>query len=156
MGKRNIEWPVAVTFLGVALLVTTAVVMPSERHQVMAAFAGLDRDGQHEVFTAMRDHLHHEMIPDGDYRCCLAKACTSCAALDPWHGEGASCSCLEDVVNGRPPCGECVGGIMMGRGNPLLAKYFASSIAGKLGAGHAEALKRIIEEQYGTPVADQY
>ena len=99
--------------------------------------------------------IQNNLISSGDYACCLAQPCTYCIEKTPGHGEGASCSCLDDVVNGLHPCGECIGEIMEGHGNPFLAKYFAKAIAEEVGEQHIDTLREIIEDKYELPVAEQ-
>ena len=36
-------------------------------------------------------------------------------------------------MNGKHPCGECIGEIMEGKGNALIAEYFATAIAEEVG-----------------------
>ena len=97
-----------------------------------------------------------ELLDDREYKCCLEKPCTYCIEKTPGHGEGASCNCLKDVVEGVHPCGECIGEILEGHGNPNLAKYFANAIAEKVGDGHMQTLKKIIEEKYDVALDEQY
>ena len=65
------------------------------------------------------------------------------------------CDCLEGVVNGEAPCGECLGEILEGRGNPLLAEYFAAAISDSLGEEYRAALREKIEATYGIPAEQQ-
>ncbi|MFQ5620923.1 MAG: hypothetical protein ACE5FT_03695 [Candidatus Nanoarchaeia archaeon] len=97
-------------------------------------------------FVQMKDSMIQDMIPEHQYRCCLEKPCTYCIEKTPGHGEGASCDCLSDVVNGRHPCGECIGEILEGHGNPYLKEYFAEAIAEE--TGEKEAIQIIIDEKY--------
>ena len=106
-------------------------------------------------FVSDRNAIISEQIMQGNYACCMEKPCTSCIALTPYHGEGSSCSCLEDVVTGQAPCGECVGGILAGRGNKYLAKYFAQSIAEGVGEQHLNTLKQIISAEYNITIDEQ-
>ncbi|MFQ6020653.1 MAG: hypothetical protein ACE5J4_01370 [Candidatus Aenigmatarchaeota archaeon] len=89
------------------------------------------------------------------YRCCLENPCYYCIYKTPKHGEGASCACMDDVLAGVHPCGECIGEILEGHGLKSLAPYFAKSIAEEVGEQHLDHLKQIIEEKYGVPVEDQ-
>jgi len=111
-------------------------------------FHDMHREDQREVFIAHRDHMVGHMIEDKEYKCCLEKPCTYCIEKTPGHGEGATCNCLKDVVEGKHPCGECIGEILEGHGNPLLASYFASAIAEEVGEQHVDTLKAIISEKY--------
>jgi hypothetical protein len=108
-----------------------------------------------EQFIQMKDDMISEMINNEEYKCCLEKPCTYCIEKSPGHGEGATCSCLEDVVNGVHPCGECIGEILEGHGNRFVAKYFATSIAEEVGTEHTDSIKQIIEEKYGVPASEQ-
>lgn len=111
--------------------------------------------GDREMFVGMKNHMIGEMIADEKYKCCLEKPCTYCIEKTPGHGEGASCNCLEDIMNGVHPCGECIGEILEGHGNRFLAKYFASSIAEEVGEEHLETLREIISSKYDVSVEDQ-
>lgn len=73
----------------------------------------------------------------------------------PGHGEGATCSCLEDIMNGVHPCGECIGEILEGHGNRLIAKYFATAISEEVGAEHLDTIKQIIASKYNISVEEQ-
>ncbi len=95
------------------------------------------------------------LIASGRYQCCLQNPCTYCFT-DPSHQERALvCDCLEEVVNGEAPCGECLGEILEGKGNPLLAEYFAAAISDSLGEAYLPVLREKIEATYGIPAAQQ-
>ena len=111
--------------------------------------------GNREMYIGMKDQMIGEMIADEDYKCCLEKPCAYCIEKTPGHGEGATCKCLEDVMNGVHPCGECIGEIMEGHGNRFISKYFARAIAEEVGLDHLETLKLIMQDKYGVSVADQ-
>lgn len=113
------------------------------------------KDVSVDAVSEYRHGLTEHMINQGMYRCCLEKPCATCLELTPWHGEGLECDCLSDLVNGQAPCGECVGGILAGRGNKYLAEYFARSIAEEVGEEHLAMLKEIISEKYGIPAEQQ-
>ncbi len=130
----------------VALLIAAAI----------AAFQPwLDRPASIEtkraMLVALERDIQAELYSKTSYRCCLAKPCSQCVAMSPEHGEGARCDCLQDVVTGKTPCSECTGGILTGGGNPLLAEYFAESIAAGVGREHKAALMKIIERRYRMP-----
>ena len=110
---------------------------------------------QREHFLAYRQAMVSQQMMEGDYACCLAKPCTYCIEKTPEHGEGATCNCLDDVVNGRHPCGECIGEILEGHGNPFLAKFFARAVAEEVGQEYYTPLTGIIEDKYGKPAAEQ-
>ena len=104
-------------------------------------------------FITMKDKIISKNMSDGNYTCCLEKPCTYCIEKTPGHGENSKCTCLEDVMNGKHPCGECIGEILEGHGNKYISKYFATSIAEEV--GHLEIIKQIIFEKYGTLIEDQ-
>ena len=93
------------------------------------------------------------MLGKGMYKCCLEKPCTYCIEKTPGHGDGAACSCLEDIVNGQHPCGECIGEILEGHGNKYLAEYFAKAIAQE--TGNYDAIREIISEKYDISIEKQ-
>ncbi len=101
-----------------------------------------------EDFLDQRNAMHMAMIDAGEYACCLEKPCTYCIEKTPGHGEGATCDCLADVVQGRHPCGECIGEILEGHGNPYLSQYFAASIAEEVGEEHIDTIQQIIDAKY--------
>lgn len=135
--KKFMEMIVALIFLvGVIIII------------ISGSISAQSIEKQRENLMDQESRLHKEMLEKGMYTCCLEKPCHTCLSLDPWHGEGASCTCLEDVVNGEAPCGECVGEILAGRGNKYLKPYFADSIAEGIGEEHIEMLNKIVSEKY--------
>ncbi|MFC1687321.1 hypothetical protein ACFL0L_01985 [Patescibacteria group bacterium] len=115
----------------------------------------MDVNGHREEFMTHKESVHSAMLPEGMYACCLEKPCMYCIEKTPKHGEGAACTCLEDVVNGVHPCGECIGEIMEGHGNHYLATYFAKAIAEEVGEHHLNELREIISEKYDIALSDQ-
>jgi hypothetical protein len=113
-----------------------------------------DMDHMTKEFLVLKEDIQSEHRANGNYRCCLEKACTYCIEKTPGHGEGSTCDCLKDVVEGVHPCGECIGEILEGHGNQYLAKYFARAIAKK--TGEKEAIQRIIAEKYDLSIEEQY
>lgn len=103
-----------------------------------------------DEFIAHKQMIVGELMAKGKYKCCLEKPCTYCIENSE-HGV-AECDCLEDIVTGKPPCGECIGEILEGNGNPYLAEYFAKAIAKGVGESHLEELQKIIAEKYGLEV----
>jgi hypothetical protein len=95
------------------------------------------------------------LLAQGRYKCCLEKPCSYCFSKTEHHDEELVCDCLVEVMNGEAPCGECIGEILEGEGNPLIAEYFATSIADKLGQQYIGTLKQIIAEKYNMPVSKQ-
>ncbi len=65
-----------------------------------------------------------QLIKEGKYRCCLKEPCSYCLE----HGE---CDCLDSVMEGNPPCGECLGELIEGEGNPYLDKELIRSAISK-------------------------
>ena len=124
--------------------------LPSLNHSTM------DMEEKRDHFVSLKNNMQLELVEDREYKCCLMKPCTYCIEKTPGHGEGASCNCLKDIVEGVHPCGECIGEILEGHGNPNLAKYFANAIAEKVGEEHIQTLKEIIEEKYDVPTDEQY
>lgn len=118
-------------------------------------FANKDIEKQREVFIETKNSIIGELIMEGKYACCLEKPCMYCIEKTPGHGEGATCNCLEDVVTGKHPCGECIGEIMEGHGNPFLSKFFSRSIAEEVGEEHHEDLKEMISDKYDISVEEQ-
>ncbi len=95
------------------------------------------------------------LLEDGRYRCCMKEPCSRCFAKKENHAKEGVCDCLDDIMEGKHPCGECLGEILEGEGNPLIAKYFATSIAEKLGEEHLGSIRQIISEQYGISESEQ-
>ncbi len=124
--------------------------LPSLNH------SNMDLEEKRDHFVSLKNNMQLELVEDREYKCCLMKPCTYCIEKTPGHGEGASCNCLKDIVEGVHPCGECIGEILEGHGNPNLAKYFANAIAEKVGEEHIQTLKEIIEEKYDVPIDEQY
>jgi hypothetical protein len=112
-------------------------------------------DGHRDSLLAYRDSMVDEMRSDGQYRCCLEQSCAYCIEKTPGHGEGPTCDCLADIVNGEHPCGECIGEILEGHGNPYLAKYFAKAISDEVGERHIGTLREIVAEKYNLSVNEQ-
>jgi hypothetical protein len=138
-------------FLTVVLVLTvsgTALAYYNSGHH-----GSMERQRAH--FLEYRQKMVSKMIIDKNYACCLTNPCTYCIEKTPEHGEGATCNCLADVVNGRHPCGECIGEILEGHGNHFLAKFFARAIAEEVGNQYYTPLTGIIEDKYGKPAEEQ-
>tara|TARA_Y100000296_G_C4982780_1_gene161464 strand:- start:25 stop:456 length:432 start_codon:yes stop_codon:yes gene_type:complete len=135
-------------FCGIAVFVIVGILMfsffPLKKQDMVI---------EREKFLDLKYEIQKSLLKQGKYRCCLEKPCIYCIEKTPGHGEGAECSCLDDVVNGVHPCGECIGEILEGHGNPLLSEYFAKAIAEK--TGEEDAIKKIIEEKYGISIENQ-
>ena len=65
-----------------------------------------------------------KLAKEGRYRCCLSEPCLYCYAHYGNRSEGEVCDCLDEVVAGELPCGECLGEIIEGEGNKYLKEYF--------------------------------
>lgn len=123
-----------------------------QKHMQEHHMGGTDDRG---MFVGMKNQMIGEMVADGNYKCCLEKPCVYCIEKTPGHGEGATCNCLEDIVTGVHPCGECIGEILEGHGNRFLAKYFATAIAEEVGKQHLDTIKQIISEKYDISIEEQ-
>jgi hypothetical protein len=114
----------------------------------LAMIKKLSVDEQRESFIALAANIKAEMAKQGKYNCCIEKPCTYCIEKTPGHGEDAACECMDDILAGRHPCGECIGEILEGHGEPELKAYFAKAIAHKVGAEHESHLQEIIDDMY--------
>ena len=129
----------------------------------MAFFGGIyvtkhrhmDMQEKRTHFISLKKSIQKENLNKGQYRCCLKEPCAYCIEKTPEHGESSACDCLKDIVEGVHPCGECIGEILEGHGNPYLTKYFARAIAEKVGEKYIDTLRKIIAEKYGISVEDQ-
>ncbi len=161
MAKINLEkknlW-IGVAFVLVAGLLiglfvqslTTPTTQTDEK-----TFAEKNIDEKRLEFISEKNAIIAEMQEKGMYRCCLEKPCMYCIEKTPGHGEGAACTCTQDILDGKHPCGECIGEIMEGHGEVELAPYFAKAIAHKVGDQHTEHLKEIIADMYDITVEEQ-
>jgi len=118
-------------------------------------FHDMEVEGKAHEMLGEKEELIGELMGAGMYRCCLEKPCAYCLEKSPKHGEGASCSCLDDIMNGVHPCGECIGEIIEGHGNKFLAKYFAKAISEEVGERYLLSIKQIISEKYNVSIKDQ-
>lgn len=153
--EKNTITHTAIVF-GIVLLVAISAITG----YILAGMHEMDMDGENmdmhrESFIEQKEIMIEFMLGHGNYKCCLEQPCTYCIEKSPGHGEGATCLCLEDVVNGVHPCGECIGEILEGHGNPFLSEYFARAIAEKVGEDHIDTLRQIIFEKYEMPVDEQ-
>jgi len=146
MNKNKIYF-IASIFIIIGLAIA-AIVPAIKKHD-------MSMDEKRVEFVSLKMSIQEELRPQQMYRCCLETPCTYCIEKTPGHGDGAACDCLKDIVEGVHPCGECIGEILEGHGNPLLAEYFARAVAEKVGEEHTDTLKEIIFEKYGLPVGDQ-
>tara|TARA_Y100000294_G_C8522459_1_gene323464 strand:- start:219 stop:662 length:444 start_codon:yes stop_codon:yes gene_type:complete len=143
--KKTLGWIFVVFILGVFF---GFFFIPMDmKHSMMSM------DGMRDSFISLKESIQDENLHNHNYRCCLEKPCTYCIEKTPGHGEGSVCDCLSDLMNGVHPCGECIGEILEGHGNPYLAEYFARAIAEK--TGHLDAIKEIISEKYDISIEEQ-
>lgn len=114
-------------------------------------------DEQRLAWMDVADNIRGKLAVKGDYNCCLEKMCWYCIQKTPGHGEGAKCECLNDILNGEHPCGECIGEILEGHGlkDKEIVKLYAKSIAHKVGEQHTDHLKSIIASMYDITVEEQ-
>ncbi len=95
------------------------------------------------------------LLADGRYKCCLLKPCSYCFSDSEHQDRELVCGCINDIMEGKHPCGECIGEILEGKGNPLISEYFASAISEEVGAKYLPVLKNIIADKYDMPVDRQ-
>ncbi len=141
--EKQTYWMIILVLI--VVLVISYLPNPNER---MIDMDGMDMDDMRDMHISMKSDMQGDLLGQGDYRCCLKKPCTYCLEKTPGHGEGASCDCLSDIVNGKHPCGECIGEILEGHGNPYLKEYFAEAIAEEVGMQHLDTIQEIIDEKY--------
>ena len=134
--------------IGIGIIFLFSLILISINHEKSI-------DERRYNFISLKESIRHDMLANGKYRCCLVNPCTYCIEKSPGHGEGAECSCLKDVMEGKHPCGECMGEILEGHGNPLISEYYAKAIAEKLGIEHYNELKEIISEKYNITIKKQ-
>tara|TARA_B100000745_G_scaffold295539_1_gene239767 strand:+ start:5788 stop:6258 length:471 start_codon:yes stop_codon:yes gene_type:complete len=102
-----------------------------------------------------KDEGVKNLLAEGRYKCCLTKPCSYCFSDLDHQDEELVCDCLEDTMNGKSPCGECIGEILEGNGNPLISEYFATAIAETIGEDYLLTLKQIMADKYDMPVGRQ-
>ncbi len=134
--------------VGIGIILLFSAIFISTNHEK-------NIDERRDNFISLKESIQHDMLADGKYRCCLVNPCTYCIEKTPGHGEGAECSCLKDVMEGKHPCGECIGEILEGHGNPLIAEYYAKAIAEEVGTEHYDELKIIISNKYNITIKEQ-
>ncbi|MBU1036546.1 hypothetical protein KKF32_00745 [Patescibacteria group bacterium] len=140
---------------GLVLIILLGATLIVINFQTQNSFAHKTIDEKRQEFVNEKDAIIGELIAQGEYACCLKKPCTYCIEKTPGHGKGATCNCLADIVEGRHPCGECIGEILEGHGNLYLTEYFAASIAEEVGEEHLETLEQIIAEKYNQTVQEK-
>ncbi len=65
-------------------------------------------------YLEIRDALKAKLMEEGKYRCCIKEPCSYCL-------EEGGCDCIDKIMEGRAPCGECIGEILEGNANPYLS-----------------------------------
>ena len=121
------------------------------RHLLDRGLSGTDAvKAQAARAAAHQSTAIRRLAAAGLYRCCTKNPCTYCFS-DTRHytGKGAACACIDDLMNSNPPCPECIGVILRGGGNPLIAEYFAAALSRALGGEYYPLLVRLMEERYG-------
>ncbi len=126
-----------VSFLSSVFVLAALVV---NLHNIAAKYPNL--------LTVPQEKAILTLIKQGKYRCCLEKPCTYCFYKNKPDEKGRLCDCLDEVVAGEAPCGECLGEILEGEGNHLIKEYFADSIADELGEENKPLIEKIINEKY--------
>lgn len=139
--------------LGVVLVLVAGgfigyFVKPSQSGDHLAMMKNQSVAEQREDWMAMADNIRGKLAMEGKYDCCLEEPCWYCIQKTPGHGEGAECTCRQDILAGLHPCGECIGEILEGHGLAELKPYYAKAIAHKVGAKHEGHLQQIIDDMY--------
>ena len=114
----------------------------------LAAIKSLSVLEQRSAWIEIASSIRGGLAIEGKYDCCLVSPCWYCIQKTPGHGEGAECSCRQDILAGRHPCGECIGEILEGHGLVELKPYYAKAIAHKVGIEHEAHLQEIINDMY--------
>lgn len=135
--------------LGVILIFVAGIIggyltIPAAKKE----FKDLTVDQQRGEWIEEANIIRGKLATEGKYDCCLEKPCWYCIYKTPGHGEGASCECRQNILDGVHPCGECIGEILEGHGLAELAPYYAKAIAHKVGEEHLNHLEDIIADLY--------
>ncbi len=150
--KRNIILGIGTLLLIAGVVSSTILFTPTSEMNHNAAKYSMEYNK--EIIAEQNNGIKN-LLAEGRYKCCITKPCSYCFS-DPDHqDEELVCDCLEDLMNGKHPCGECIGEILEGNGNPLISEYFATAIAEKVGESHLLALKQIVADKYDMPVDQQ-
>lgn len=162
MNNRNNKWLWPLISLSLFVILITLIVGPwsmlfshNSMHNPHMSHSS-NMDGISQDIQETQNYVIATNREAGNYSCCLENPCTYCInKSSDKHGAGSTCSCLDDIMNGTHPCGECIGEILEGHGNKYLSKYFASSIADELGREYLPTIKEIISDKYGVSVSEQ-
>ncbi len=152
--KKNIILGIVALFLigGVTVINNTALFMSTSemKHSAVKYSAEYNKE-----IISEKDAGIKNLLAEGRYKCCLIKPCSYCFS-DPDHQDKELvCDCIKDIMEGKHPCGECIGEILEGNGNPLISEYFATSIAEEVGEDYLVMLKQIIADKYDMPIDKQ-
>jgi hypothetical protein len=150
--KKNIVFGAVSLVLIGGVVFSIVLFMPSSEMNHLAEKYTTEHNK--EIIAEMDGGIKN-LLTEGRYKCCMLKPCSRCFANPDHHDEELVCDCLVDIMNGKHPCGECLGEILEGNGNPLISEYFATAIAEKVGEDHLLALKKIIASKYDMSVEQQ-
>lgn len=146
MTKKNLVFGLVFVLIAGLLIGYALKPAPSMDHLAMMKKESIAH--QREGWIDLANNIRGKLAQKGGYDCCLEKPCWYCIQKTPKHGEGAKCSCREDILNGVNPCGECIGEILEGHGLAELKPLYAKAIAYKVGAEHEAHLQEIIDDMY--------
>ncbi len=150
--KRSVIFAAMALVLIGGVVFSTVLFMPSSEMNHRAEKHSTEHNK--EIITEMDGGIKN-LLADGRYKCCMLKPCSRCFSNPDNHDKELVCDCLVDIMNGKHPCGECIGEILEGNGNPLISEYFAIAIAEKVGESHLLSLKKIVADKYDMPVGQQ-
>ncbi len=150
--KQVLQFGLPVVFtLIIILLGTTFITSDTSIEHSTKLFSA---EYNKEVGTEVEEGIKN-LLAEGRYKCCLENPCSYCFVDKEHQDKDLVCDCLTDIMNGKHPCGECIGEILEGKGNALIAEYFATSLSEEVGEQHLETLQKIIAEKYNIPVTEQ-
>ena len=150
--KRGVIFGVLALVLIGGVVFSTVFFMPSSKMNHRAEKYSTEHNK--EIIAEMDEGIKN-LLAEGRYKCCMLKPCSRCFSNPDHHDKELVCDCLVDIMNGKHPCGECLGEILEGNGNPLISEYFATAIAEKIGEDYLPALKSIIADKYDMPADRQ-
>ena len=133
---------IAVVIAGIPVLFHTM----DMREMAMKAFH--DENSMRLAIASEQKAAIHQLIKEGKYRCCIENPCSYCFLNSTPEEDGTVCDCLDEIINGEHPCGECMGEILEGNGNKYLSEYFPAAIADEVGGQYLDTLKNIINDKY--------
>ncbi len=102
----------------------------------------------------LKDRQIASLIDADRYKCCLEEPCGYCLFKNKGQ-DGLVCDCLKDVMEGEAPCGECVGEILEGEGNPLLAAYFSKALIEEFGEANRQLIDSLVNQRYPNHIKTQ-